>query len=390
MLLTGSIQPGKPLRLYCRVPATAPRQLTLELDIDGYPRAFVISVPCWKTSRTIPVLLDQPRLRFQKPDREIVLGPGRTTTPIELRLDTLPGTFDSDRDVLEVGWDLDQDREFSSENTTRLRADRMAEIEWESLPSGSFLFQSKVSDVQLKLAHPPITNRRIQLLAKLMALGETVWSDPIPIIVDEESPIITGISLNPGPRVAAGESLLAKVGAEDGKLSGVARVMLAVDAKGISSWDQVGDIIECDRLSDATWSASVPTTSVPPGKASLLAIAEDRAGNRSLISRLPIEFLDPEVMAEEDKRITKEVVGSVSYLGSMIPDAKVTLLNEKGGIVLQTKTNANGIFRWSAVAQGKYKLEVSSVIKNKPRRSQTDLVVEKASKPSIRLQIELK
>lgn len=390
MQLTGSIQPGKPLRLYCRVPATAPRQLTLELDIDGYPRAFVISVPCWKTSRTIPVLLDQPRLSFQKPDREIVLGPSRTSTPVELRVDALPGAFDSARDLLELGWDLDQDREFSSENPTRLRADRMAEIEWASLPSGSFLFQSKVSDIQLNLAHPPVTNRRIQLLAKLLALGDTVWSDPISIIVDEESPIITGISLNPGPRVAAGESLIAKVGAEDGKLSGVAKVMLAVDANGITSWDQVGDVINCNRLSDATWSASVPTTSVPPGKASLLAIAEDRAGNRSLISRLPVEFLDPEVMAEEEKRITKEVVGSVSYLGSMVPDAKVTLLDEKGEIVLQTKTNASGVFRWSAVAQGKYKLGVSSVIKNKPRRSETDLVVEKSSKPSIRTQIELK
>lgn len=390
MQLTGSIQPDKPLRLYCRVPATAPRQLTLELDIDGYPRAFVVSVPCWKTSRTIPVMLDQPRLRFQKPDREIVLGPGRTSTPIELQVDALPGAFDSSRDTLELGWDLDQDREFSSETPTRLRADRMAEIEWEPLPSGSFLFGSKVSDIRFKLAHPPVTNRRIQLLAKLMALGETVWSDPISIIVDEEPPIITGISLNPGPRVAAGEPLFAKVGAEDGKLSGVAKVMLSVDAQGITSWDQVGDVINCDRLSDATWSASVPTTSVPPGKASLLAIAEDRAGNRSLISRLPIEFLDPEVMAEEEKRITKEVIGSVSYLGSMVPDAKVTLLNEKGGIVLQTKTNANGVFRWSAVAQGKYKLDVSSVIKNKPRRSETELVIEKSSKPSIRLQIELK
>jgi hypothetical protein len=95
-------------------------------------------------------------------------------------------------------------------------------------------------------------------------------------------------------------------------------------------------------------------------------------------------------MAEEEKRITKEVIGSVSYLGSMVPDAKVTLLNEKGGIVLQTKTNANGVFRWSAVAQGKYKLDVSSVIKNKPRRSESELVIEKSSKPSIRLQIELK
>ena len=53
MRLEGFIVGSEQLVLYSQVPISAPRELTIELDVDGFPRAFVFQVPCSHTANQI-------------------------------------------------------------------------------------------------------------------------------------------------------------------------------------------------------------------------------------------------------------------------------------------------------------------------------------------------
>ena len=45
--IEGSIVADETLTLYCQVPSVSAHDITFEIDVDGFPRAFVIQIPCW-------------------------------------------------------------------------------------------------------------------------------------------------------------------------------------------------------------------------------------------------------------------------------------------------------------------------------------------------------
>ncbi|MEQ1826386.1 MAG: hypothetical protein ABL921_10575, partial [Pirellula sp.] len=65
--LEGTILSGEIASLHCQVPTTSYRELTLELDIDGFPRVFVVKVPCWRSNSDIPVVSDFQRIEIVDP-----------------------------------------------------------------------------------------------------------------------------------------------------------------------------------------------------------------------------------------------------------------------------------------------------------------------------------
>lgn len=388
MKLDGIVLEREAASLYCQVPSIGPRELTFELDVDGFPRAFVIKVPCWRTNTNIPITYDAQRIEILEPASGISINPGEPTPKVKLRIDAVPGAFESKRDQVEIGWDLDRDREFMDETTFRFASDRQVEVSLTAIALGRITMKTDVRDIVIEIPPPAIKNDRINLLARLTAGGETVWSNPVEVIADSDPPTITGVELEPGASFAQGTDLTVRVGVDDAKLSGVVKVEAVIDSKGVSKFeDAEGAPKTGERLADGTWTVKLPTKPVLPGRSTLIVRATDRVGNKSELSKTILEVISEEEWENRLKSAVQEVSGTVIYADNPLPNAKVTLEDEKGNIVHKGMTDARGMFRIPSVQVGKYKVSAIGTMKNRPRRAerQIELVAPPAPPPRLRL-----
>jgi hypothetical protein len=391
MKLEGTVFGRDELELYCQVPENSPRVLTMEVDVDGYPRAYVFEVPCWQTKTNIPVSSDLQRIEIVEPSEGTSIGPESKSQSVILKIDAIPGAFDSRGDSVEVGWDLDRDREFANEQTTKFMSDRQADIRLLTSPVGRLLMSTKVSDIQLELSTPAIKKGRVNLLAKLNSGGRIVWSDPVEIISDSDPPTISGVELLPGPSFAQGMDLTVRVGADDANLSGVVMVEVLLDANGAGTFEASGGRPKpTERQPDGSWLALLPTKEILPGRATLLVRATDRAGNKSLVTKSSVEIVSKQEWDEKQSNAVQELSGAVTYSDDPMTNAKVWLENEKGEIAYRTTTNERGAFRFANVQAGKYKLVALGVVKNRPRKAERPIEVLPPPAPVARVRLQAK
>ncbi len=388
MKLEGSIVAGETLTLYCQVPTVSARAITFEIDIDGFPRAFVIQIPCWRTNVDIPIVSDFQKIGFEEPAEGLNLGPKEQSQKVRLRIDAIPGAFETKRDYVEVGWDLDRDREFVNESTVKFAAERQVDVAIHSIAAGRISMTAKVDDISLELPPPSLKNQRVNLLARLFAGGEMVWSKPIEVIADSDPPTITGVEIAPGTICPQGIDLLIRVGVDDARLSGIASVELKIDSQGAGKFaDSAAAPKACVRESDGSWTLSTPTAELKPGRATLIVRATDRVGNISEESKTVLTILSEQDWKAKLKSTTHDLSGRVSYSDDPLPNAKVTLEDEKGVVVNATKTDERGAFRFLGVQAGKYKVLAIGVMKNRPRKAEQPVEVGGPQAPPMRLRL---
>ena len=388
MRIEGTLVAGEALILYCKVPPISARDLTFEIDIDGFPRAFVIKVPCWRTNPNIPIVSDFQKIEFVEPADGLNMGPNELSQKVRLKIDAIPGAFETKRDYVEVGWDLDRDREFANETTVKFAAERQVDVVMNSMAFGRMSMTAKVDDIAFELPPPSLKNQRVNLLARLFAGGETVWSKPIEIIADSDRPTITGVELVPGTTFPQGIDLLVRVGVDDARLSGIASVELKIDSKGVGKFaDSAEAATVCVRESDGSWTLSIPTAALKPGRATLFIRATDRVGNNSEESKSVLTILSEQDWQSKLKSTTHDLTGTVLYADDPLPNAKVTLQDEKGVLVNVTKTDERGTFRIPGVQAGKYTVEAIGVMKNRPRRAEQPVEVGGPQAPPVRLRL---
>jgi hypothetical protein len=387
MRMEGALVDDKPLLLYCQVPASAPRELHVEVDVDSFPRAFVFAVPCWRTTSRLPVFSQSHKIEIWQPASGSSIKPDIASQLVKLRIDTARGAFESKQDAVEIGWDLDRDREFADEATVRVAADRQVDILLASLSGGRMALRSEVTDLVVNLPAPAVSNTRVNLLARVTALGETVWSAPVEIIVDGGPPVITGVELLPGAAFSQEADLTVRVGADDANLSGVQRVELAVNGNGSGKFEDSGEPILAERQADGSWLALLPGKPLPPGRAVLLVRAVDLVGNTSEVTKLPVEIFSAEGWSSRQAQSVQELSGSILFGDSELVDAKLTLKNAEGEVVYQATSDDRGAFRFPAVKTGTYTLTALGNAKNRPRKAEQ--VVELLAPPAAPTRVRL-
>lgn len=391
MKLEGTVLAGEVAVLYCQVPTVGAREVTFEIDVDGFPRAFVIKVPCWRTNPDISVVSDFQKIEFIEPTDGLNIGPNDQSQRVRLKIDAIPGAFETKRDYVEVGWDLDRDREFADETTFRFAADRQVDVVVNSILNGRMSMTANVGDIAFDLPPPSLKNQRVNLLARLFAGGEMVWSKPIEIVADSDPPTITGIEVTPGTTFPQGIDLMVRVGVDDAKLSGIASVELVIDTNGVGKFTDSAEAPKsCARQSDGAWTLSLPTADLKPGRATLFVRTTDRVGNKSVDSKTVLSILSEQDWQEKLKSLTQELTGTVLYSDNPLPEAKVTLEDEKGVVVQRTNTDERGAFRFLGVQAGKYKVVAIGVMKNRPRKAEQNIEVGVSPAPPIRLRLQAK
>ena len=113
-------------------------------------------------------------------------------------------------------------------------------------------------------------------------------------------------------------------------------------------------------------------------------------GNNSEESKTVLTILSEQDWQSERKKFTHDVTGTVTYSDDPLPNAKVTIEDEKGAVVQTTKSDQRGGFRIPGISPGKYKVIAIGVMKNRPRRGEQSIEVGGPEAPPTRLRIKAK
>ena len=372
--LKAEITPQQPeVHLYTNMPAARGRVVSLQLHVDGYPRAFTYDVSCWELADDIPEQTHRMDVRITGlPGGAVYLAPA-AKIPVQVEVDAPAGSFVDGDDMLLVGIDQDRDRELIDDPCLTLHTDRQVRLFLQEIaPDGTWTVRSEAGDFLLDLPTATTRSGRMSALAQLSVASKTVWSEPQPLVLDGLPPRVIQPRLKPGADVPLGGELEVSVLASDDDLSGVAKVETAFDLQQTGKFAEEPKPVEAKQ--DATtgaWVAKLPTAGLSAGAYRLLLRATDRVGNEGNYETLSVRILSAD---ESASAAVSQVSGTVLYGQQPIAGAELTLTAEKIAIPA-VKSNDQGVFLFPKVPPGKYQLTARGLVHNKYRNAEAEIDV---------------
>lgn len=370
-------------KLSASVSPTFRSEMTVQIHVDQYPRAFLFRIPIGPQAVDLPELTDAFAIRILQPPAESAYKAPIDSVPATVQVDAPQGAFPPDprRDFVEIGIDEDRDREFGNDTVLRIFSDRQVKVEAEELtPSGKLRLYTSVSDFQVDVPTSGLLNVRTNLLGKVTVGRHHVWSAWVPVILDGAGPVIESVELKPGRDVAVGEDLEVSVWAWDADLSGVAKVEVGYSGKD-GKFSEESPPVEAELKANVRWVAALPTKDRELGTYTVLIRATDRVGNVGQVRKETVRLL-PAGSKPKVERSGEggHLVGTVSYGDELLSGAEVTLesVDADGPTFDTVTTDENGRFDFYKVPPGEYKLGARGVARNKLRRVKIDIAVPKA------------
>jgi len=363
-------------RMFAEVPR-GDRHVTLYLQVDGYPRAFVYHVPCGADVQNVPEVTDVLAVRVTAPAAGTPWKTPIEAIPANVQVDAPVGTFQNGTDFLEVGIDRDRDRDFHAEPTIRLYSDRQVVNRVKDfLPGGGVMLETSVSDFSVQLPTTGIQNLRGSVLARVFAGDQTAWSLPVDVIFDGAPPRIQKLVLDPAGTVAIGTNLNVSVLASDDELSGVGMVEAGFDVERKGTFAKAPPPVPATYHEDVgMWQVPLPTAVLKSGTWTLLVRATDKVGNVGEFKELKVRVVTPEEAAKIQAAMTNRVTGIILYGGQGAAEVEVTLTSDKGVALPSVTTGEQGNFVLNKVPVGKYSLKARGIIKNTIRQATQEITV---------------
>jgi hypothetical protein len=374
--------PASEAKLRLEVPPDAGTHLSVLVHVDGFERAFRFDVPLDAPTRTTVPESRAANVQILEPIADKAFGPEPAEIKVALAVDLPPGALDAGNCSVEVGVDVDRDRTLRGEPTLRLTSDRQVDLFLDPSPGdGGLAIRTRVRDLRVTLPAPGVTAGRANLLARVLLPDEVIWSDPVPVVFDNDPPVLSRLQLEPGSAVAQGSNLAVSVVATDDDLSGVAKVEAAFDGELQGKFGAGAPPVAGSLQPDGRWLISLPTAPVNPGAYHILVRATDRVGNESeyLKSRVDVTPKD----ADGGKMPMPIRVSGRAVYGKLgkSPAAGVTVrLVANGKTAQEVKSGQDGQFAFEQVVPGEYKLVGEGLIAGNQRTAEMALTVSPAPK----------
>jgi len=374
--------------------------MTVAVDVDDYPRAFIFRIPRDQPPTRVEPTADYHAVRIISPStgtpfRKPADGPARI--PVTLQVDAPYSAFDAQEGstnadtYVEIGVDENQDRLLQNEPLERLYSDRQVTILAKSFSAdGTLTLESRVGDFQLELTSG-LSERAANLIATLVTPNnEERIREPIEVILDGLGPVVFPElhPLNAAGEIERGTELEVRILLpEEHDLSGIAKIEVAL--AGEEKWEDAKEEVRAQL-----WVARIKTDKLPLGRHNVLVRSTDRVGNQreekplvfTLVEKKPVRKLTPE---EEKLKQANNLVGRVYYGNEPVAGADLSLEGGAGEPIPPQKSDREGRFLFPKVPPGKYVLKASGDAKNRRRHREMEVMVPPAPNPAevlIRLQ----
>ncbi len=391
--------------------------LTLAIDIDGFPRAFRYQIsprqPGGEVAEDIGSLVIRANIR----DSTSLFACPRKFVNANVEIDAPPGSVADGLGYWEVGIDKGLDRELVQDTVVRFTVDRQARSRLCGyLPDGRLVIDTTVSDFVVSLPADGVCNQRALIVAHANVSGRDAWSNPVEIVLDGSGPRVANIAVGPDRVLVSGKDVEVAATVTDGDLSGVAKVDVSFDLEGTGRFAKEPPPTPAILSQNGTWVAKLTTEKMAPGSYLILVRATDKAGNQSEYGRVVAVLSSPEDLERQRAAVRVTLRGAVEFEKGPVPGAKVSLefvepapkaagtpaanSEKAGGDKSQTTalpsatfqpilTDDQGLFAFSKVPPGKYKLKSEAIIRNKTRKATLDITIDEQTpfKPAPRLKL---
>ncbi len=391
--LGGLIQsPDFETSLFAKFAAEAGRVVRVDLNIDGYPRAFVYRINCGTAASDLPEEADLREVRVLAPAVGTAYKAPIGSIPVEFQVDSPIDAFHDASDVVEIGVDVDRDRDLRGEPSVKFHSDRQANVDWRGAnPDGSIAVDAHVGDFKLDLPAPGLQNARVAILGKLTARGKSAWSLPHEIILDGTPAKVDRVQILPSPLIE-GDKPSAIVVASDGELSGAGKVEVAIDLARSGKFDDPPNApLVAKQEPDGSWLVKLTPDEIKLGENHLLVRVTDKVGNVGPHSDIPFKMFTKEQASIQGVAKTSRIFGTV--MNGVNPVPKITVTLEAPPVppaapgadskttppppkFAPVTTDDRGDFTFNNVPPGKYKLSAGGLLHNKNRKADQDVVVE--------------
>jgi hypothetical protein len=364
--------PTGEVQLRGTVPKAIDQRQYFYIDVDEFPRAFILKLPSSPTQFDMYEAWEYAAVRILGPKPGEIVGDLRDSVDVSLRVDAPPGLLAQADNGVEISLDVQRDRNSNNDSVKRLRSDRQTQT-WllEMAPNGRFVCHSSVTDVGATISTVGIRNVRAMVRATMQLNDQLVRAEPIEIVFDGQGPEISELTVINPKMVPRGLVAHALVTTNDHQLSGVAKVEAMWDLQQTGAFPAAANTILGTHELGVGWHLTVPATDLPLGQQTLLVRATDRAGNVSRTAATTVEIVDPELL----KRMPVVVRGKVLYEGKVAAEADVELTDDMGKVLPKVITASDGSFEVPGVVPGNYSISAVIYVRNLPRRTTRKLIV---------------
>ena len=372
----------------------------LQLEVDGFPRAFVYRFRGDRSLAAVPEWLSRRSLRITAPKSETVFGTGDKSIPVTFQVDAPVGSFQDGRDAVEIGIDIDRDRVLKNEPAIRFASDRQSVVTIDKIADdGGIEIKTVVGDYVVNLPTRGVPSRRVDLLGRIEVGGESAWSNSLPIVFDTRAP---GLAPVRNARIVEGTAAVFDVQADDSKLSGVKRIELFIDEQRTGKFPKEGGIVAAEPTGQGNWAATLKTEEMKPGSYPVLVRAVDAAGNASEMRTTRLIILSKAAAKQAAAGKPNIVEGVLTFDKDPVGGATITLEPAAGNGKKQpagpppekiepVTTNAQGQFRFPKVPPGEYQLTAfKRNLSNKNRRRSVKIQVASPPQPAVSVRVKLR
>jgi hypothetical protein len=374
-------------RLDAAVPRDPTRQVEVNLNVDGYPRAFVYKIPIdspsskdkndWERSLA--------EIKIVEPRAGTAIRPGDDVLQVKLHV-SAPDTsfFRRGGDRVEVG--IDKTGNDGIDEKFVSYTDRKHVLAIKEIGSGGRLtINTEVSDLAFPLRVPSL-NKRAQLVARLLLRDRQPKLDRIEIVFDQTAPTM---AIDPREVVVRrGGTATFFVTADDAELSGIKWInYVLLDKPGVEKIDDelrknAKQVKFADPQTGKYLVGFKPADDLAAGTHFLLVWATDNVGLESRFSRVAVVVKEkPETVAPTKKApaaTTGTIRGKVVYGKDPVAGATVSIVEGMGATMVVKKsatTDGKGEFAIADLPPGDYKLHAEGKAKNNLRKSPITPVV---------------
>lgn len=349
-----AVRQGQPGTMDAIVPADDGRpDVELWLHADAYPRAFVYR---FRTDQDVDGLLpleDLRDIKIVQPDADHTLYDPDVSAefPVELRVEA-PWRHVRVGAQLVIGMVDPLNPGVVQPLGRRLPLDfeRAVDFRWEPpTAEGGLQIATALADFKFPVETGGFRNKRVRMITalELGATGERK-EDAVELVFDSQPPTLT-VPTTIVPAVQGGD-LSFSVRADDGGLSGVARVEYEVDLQ------QLGQMKEPKPASFQEadiWTVAMPELKLAPGRHQVLVRAVDHVGRMSVTRTVTIAVERPPAPVVPKSSITISIESPASYADVTVNGAAKGKVKPGAPLVLRDQP------------PGKYKIEALGHIRNK-------------------------